>query len=136
MVHRGSQFNIVLEDISIVDLTFGRDFTNAVEQKQVAQQEAERARYVVEKVKKKKIIFGARIVILFFMSRPSKKSRQLSSAPRVSPSPPRSSRTPSSSLDRASSSSAVSRPPRTLPRHCRKSATLPTCPPTRTRAFF
>jgi len=31
-------------------LTFGREFTDAVEQKQVAQQEAERARYLVERV--------------------------------------------------------------------------------------
>lgn len=31
-------------------LTFGRDFTLAVEMKQVAQQEAERARFLVEKV--------------------------------------------------------------------------------------
>ena len=32
-------------------LTFGSEFTQAVEQKQVAQQDAERARYLVEKVK-------------------------------------------------------------------------------------
>lgn len=31
-------------------LTFGTEFTQAVEAKQVAQQEAERARYLVEKV--------------------------------------------------------------------------------------
>jgi len=31
-------------------LTFGREFTEAVEMKQVAQQEAERARFLVEKV--------------------------------------------------------------------------------------
>ena len=30
-------------------MTFGREFTNAVEQKQIAQQEAERARFVVER---------------------------------------------------------------------------------------
>lgn len=32
-------------------LTFGKEFTEAVELKQVAQQEAERARFVVEKVR-------------------------------------------------------------------------------------
>ena len=32
-------------------LTFGHDFTTAVELKQVAQQEAERARFLVEKVR-------------------------------------------------------------------------------------
>jgi prohibitin 1 len=31
-------------------MTFGNEFTNAVEQKQIAQQEAERAKFVVEKV--------------------------------------------------------------------------------------
>lgn len=31
-------------------LTFGKEFTEAVEMKQVAQQEAERARFIVEKV--------------------------------------------------------------------------------------
>lgn len=36
------------------DLTFGREFTNAVEQKQIAQQEAERARFVVEKAEQEK----------------------------------------------------------------------------------
>jgi hypothetical protein len=34
-------------------LTFGAEFTNAVEAKQVAQQEAEKARFLVEKVKAK-----------------------------------------------------------------------------------
>jgi prohibitin 1 len=33
-------------------LNFAREFTQAVEMKQVAQQEAERARYLVEKVSK------------------------------------------------------------------------------------
>jgi len=35
-------------------LTFGKEFTEAVEMKQVAQQEAERARFVVEKVRASK----------------------------------------------------------------------------------
>lgn len=42
-----AQFGIDLEDISLVDIQFGKDFMAAVEQKQVAQQEAERFRYVV-----------------------------------------------------------------------------------------
>jgi len=44
-----------MDDISIVDLTFGREFTQAVEQKQVAQQEAERARFIVEKAEQEKL---------------------------------------------------------------------------------
>ncbi|KAI8854457.1 hypothetical protein BC829DRAFT_424497 [Chytridium lagenaria] len=51
---RAGEFNIVLEDVSITHLTFGKEFTNAVEQKQIAQQEAERARFVVEKAEQEK----------------------------------------------------------------------------------
>ena len=40
-------FNILLEDVSITQLTFSREYTAAVEAKQVAQQEAERAKYWV-----------------------------------------------------------------------------------------
>jgi len=43
------QFGLILDDISITHLTFGREFTAAVEQKQVAQQEAEKAKFLVEK---------------------------------------------------------------------------------------
>lgn len=52
---RSSQFGLILDDISITHLTFGREFTQAVEMKQVAQQEAERARYLVEKEEQKKL---------------------------------------------------------------------------------
>ena len=46
---RAREFNIHLEDVSLTHLTFGSEFTRAVEAKQVAQQEAERAKFVVEK---------------------------------------------------------------------------------------
>jgi len=46
---RAGHFGILLDDISITHLTFGKEFTEAVEMKQVAQQDAERARFVVEK---------------------------------------------------------------------------------------
>jgi prohibitin 2 len=49
LLERAAEFNIVLEDVSITDLQFGREFTAAVEAKQVAQQEAERAKYIVDK---------------------------------------------------------------------------------------
>jgi len=49
LILRASQFGLVLDDISITHLTFGREFTAAVEQKQVAQQEAEKAKFLVEK---------------------------------------------------------------------------------------
>ncbi|RYG46976.1 hypothetical protein EON67_08985, partial [archaeon] len=38
-----------MQDVSITDLKFGREFELAVERKQVAQQDAERARFIVEK---------------------------------------------------------------------------------------
>lgn len=44
---RASEFNIILDDVSITDLQFSRDFTAAIEAKQVAQQMAERAKFVV-----------------------------------------------------------------------------------------
>lgn len=49
LTERAKQFGLLLDDISITHLSFGREFTEAVEMKQVAQQEAERARFVVEK---------------------------------------------------------------------------------------
>lgn len=51
---RAREFNIVLEDVSITHLTFGREFTDAIEAKQVAQQEAERSKFVVMKAEQEK----------------------------------------------------------------------------------
>ena len=72
LTERAGQFGLILDDISIVSkkikfflkilliflfqthLTFGQEFTNAVEAKQVAQQEAEKARFLVEKAEQSK----------------------------------------------------------------------------------
>lgn len=43
------RYGIVLDDISITHLAFSREFTSAVERKQVAQQDAERQKWIVEK---------------------------------------------------------------------------------------
>ncbi|KAK3672389.1 Prohibitin-1, subunit of the prohibitin complex (Phb1p-Phb2p) [Recurvomyces mirabilis] len=51
---RANDFNIALEDVSITHMTFGREFTKAVEDKQIAQQEAERARFIVEKAEQER----------------------------------------------------------------------------------
>lgn len=48
LTNRAQQFGLILDDISITHCTFGREFTHAVELKQVAQQEAEKARFLVE----------------------------------------------------------------------------------------
>jgi len=52
---RADSFHLILDDISITHLTFGREFSQAVEMKQVAQQDAERARFMVEKEEQLKI---------------------------------------------------------------------------------
>ena len=54
LMKRAQEFNIALEDVSITHMTFGREFTRAVEQKQIAQQDAERARFIVEKAEQER----------------------------------------------------------------------------------
>ncbi|KMS96928.1 hypothetical protein BVRB_7g180450 [Beta vulgaris subsp. vulgaris] len=54
MTERAANFNIALDDVSITTLTFGREFTAAIEAKQVAAQEAERAKFIVEKAEQDK----------------------------------------------------------------------------------
>lgn len=54
LLRRAQEFNIALEDVSITHMTFGREFTRAVEQKQIAQQDAERARFIVEKAEQER----------------------------------------------------------------------------------
>lgn len=54
LTRRAAEFNIALEDVSITHMTFGQEFTKAVEQKQIAQQDAERARFIVEKAEQER----------------------------------------------------------------------------------
>lgn len=49
LAQRALFFNIILDDVSITQLTFSREYTGAVEAKQVAQQEAERAKFIVRR---------------------------------------------------------------------------------------
>jgi len=49
LVKRAAAFNLILDDVSITHLTFGREFARAIENKQVAQQEAETQAYLVAK---------------------------------------------------------------------------------------
>lgn len=51
---RARYFGIILEDVSITALTFSKEYTAAVEAKQVAQQEAERAKFIVDKAQQDK----------------------------------------------------------------------------------
>jgi len=52
---RARNFNIILDDVALTHLTFSADFTSAVEEKQIAEQRAEMARYKVEKAEQIKI---------------------------------------------------------------------------------
>ncbi|PRQ31948.1 putative prohibitin, Band 7 domain-containing protein [Rosa chinensis] len=54
LTERAAKFNIAMDDVSITSLTFGKEFMIAIEAKQVAAQEAERAKYVVEKAEQDK----------------------------------------------------------------------------------
>jgi len=54
LMNRALGFNIVLDDVAITHLAFSTQYTAAVEAKQVAQQDSQRARYVVEKALQEK----------------------------------------------------------------------------------
>merc|ERR1712151_944902 len=43
LTKRARDFNLIIEDVAITHLQFGVEFSRAIEQKQVAEQEAERA---------------------------------------------------------------------------------------------
>merc|ERR1719321_542020 len=61
LLQRATEFNLVLDDVSITHLSFGKEYTAAVEAKQVAQQDAERARFIVDKAiqEKKSVVIKA-----------------------------------------------------------------------------
>lgn len=48
------KFNIELSDVSLTNISFGSEYSAAVERKQIAQQDAEKAKYVVLKAKQTK----------------------------------------------------------------------------------
>jgi len=54
LVDRAKDFNIILDDVSLTELSFGKEYTAAVESKQVAQQEAQRAAFFVERAVQEK----------------------------------------------------------------------------------
>ncbi|KEF59658.1 uncharacterized protein A1O9_04504 [Exophiala aquamarina CBS 119918] len=54
LTRRAALFNIMLDDVSLTHLSFSPEFTAAVEAKQVAQQEAQRAAFVVDKARQEK----------------------------------------------------------------------------------
>lgn len=55
LTKRCVHFHLTLDDVAITHLTFGREFTKAIEQKQVAFQDAERRKWVVKKAEQERI---------------------------------------------------------------------------------
>ncbi|CAM6098171.1 unnamed protein product [Calypogeia fissa] len=54
LLKRARDFNLLLDDVAITHLSYGAEFSRAVEQKQVAQQEAERSKFVVAKAEQER----------------------------------------------------------------------------------
>merc|ERR1712238_185983 len=54
MMKRAKTFHLEFDDVAITHLTFGREFMNAIESKQVASQEAERQQWVVKKAEQER----------------------------------------------------------------------------------
>ena len=73
---RAEKYHIKLDDVSITHLAFGTDFNNAIEQKQVALQRAEKAKFVV--ARRRSWVLAGRV-----------RARRRSSRLRVRPRPPR-----------------------------------------------
>jgi len=61
LTKRSGDFKILLDDVAITHLAFSKEYTAAVEAKQVAQQDSERAKYIVDRAvqEKKSIIIKA-----------------------------------------------------------------------------
>jgi prohibitin 2 len=54
LIERAKDFFIILDDVSLTELSFSPQYSSAVEAKQVAQQEAQRAVFFVEKAKQER----------------------------------------------------------------------------------
>lgn len=84
---RADEFHIWLDDVSITHLTFGKEFTHAIEQKQVAQQEAERQKFVVMKAEQENLVHVFVPTLAKKVSHPTYLHRRPSSVLRASQSP-------------------------------------------------
>lgn len=55
LINRANDFNIVIDDVSITSLAFSTEFNAAIESKQIAQQHAEKAKYIVQSAQQEKL---------------------------------------------------------------------------------
>lgn len=54
LTDRARDFNMILDDVALTELSFGKEYSAAVESKQVAQQEAQRAAFIVDRALQEK----------------------------------------------------------------------------------
>ena len=54
MIERAKQYNIEIDDVSLTNLSYSREFARAVEKKQVALQNAEKSKFIVAKTEQEK----------------------------------------------------------------------------------
>ncbi len=54
IIEKASEMNIEIDDVALIDIKFSKEFSEAIEQKQVAQQEAERVKFLVEQALEEK----------------------------------------------------------------------------------
>ena len=56
LVSKAKEFNIIVQDVAILHIEFSKEYRNAIENKQVSQQMAERAKFIVMKSEQEKRI--------------------------------------------------------------------------------
>lgn len=49
IIARAAQFHILMDDVSMTHLTYGKEFAKAIEEKQVAEQDAEKQKFIVQR---------------------------------------------------------------------------------------
>jgi len=54
LVAKAKEFNVILDDVAIIHIEFSKEYRDAIEAKQVSQQEAERAKFIVMKSEEEK----------------------------------------------------------------------------------
>lgn len=54
LIERAKDFHLILDDVSLTELSFSKEYAAAVESKQIAQQDAQRAAFTVEQAKQEK----------------------------------------------------------------------------------
>jgi len=55
LTERAADFGIILEDVALTHLSFSQEYSKAIEFKQVAQQDAERSKYLVQKADQERL---------------------------------------------------------------------------------